>query len=77
MAIKLVEGTNFGINISNCSKQEWEVFWKEFIMKEQDIRCIICNSKMAANFRIGLFGNNIITINNKIPDGIVYINHIR
>lgn len=77
MAIKLVEGTNFGIDISNCSNQEWEVFQKEFIEKESSIRCLICNSNTAKRFRLGLFCNNIITINNKVPDETVYINHVR
>lgn len=40
-----------------------------------EVRCIICNKKTARNFRIGLLGSNIITINNKLNDGCFFINH--
>ena len=47
------------------------------ILKEYDkIRCVICNKKTANNFRVGLLGSNIITINNKLNDGCFFINNL-
>lgn len=47
------------------------------ILKTYDkVRCVICNKNTARNFRIGLMGSNIITINNKLNDGCFFINHL-
>ena len=40
----------------------------------EKVRCVICNSKTAKNFRTPLLGYSIITINNKINDGCFFIN---
>lgn len=46
------------------------------ILKMYDkVRCVICNKNTARNFRIGLMGSNIITINNKLSDGRFFINN--
>lgn len=50
--------------------------WKELLKSYDKVRCIICNSKTSLCFRVGLLGNNIITINNKLLDGVVYINGV-
>lgn len=38
------------------------------------VKCIICNRETANCFRPGLFGNNIVTINNSVPTGVFYVN---
>lgn len=42
----------------------------------KNVRCIICNSNTARHFRVGLLGNPIITINNKVPPLVFYINGV-
>jgi hypothetical protein len=44
------------------------------ILHGRNIRCIICNRNTAKRFRIGLFGENIITVNNKMEDNVFFIN---
>lgn len=41
----------------------------------EKLHCIICNSDMRKNFRIGLLGADIITIKNPAHDGVVFVNH--
>lgn len=54
------------------TNQDWFNVQKNYT----DIRCIICNSITAKSFRIGLFGRNIITINNSLDNGVFYINGV-
>ena len=51
--------------------------FQEILNKYDKVRCVICNSNTARNFRVGLWGTNIITINNKINDGCFFINQMR
>lgn len=45
------------------------------ILKSYDkVRCVICNKNTSRNFKIGLLGHSIITINNKLNDGVFFIN---
>lgn len=39
-----------------------------------DVRCIVCNSKMAKVFNFEVFGKRKVTINNKIEDRVFFIN---
>lgn len=56
---------------------ECEIKETEELLKSYDkVRCVICNSKTSLCFRVGLLGNNILTINNKLLDGVVYINGV-
>lgn len=48
--------------------------FKRILMPRSPIRCVIMNSKTSQRFRVGLLGQNIITINNKVPDDCIYIN---
>lgn len=50
--------------------------FQEILKTYDKVRCIICNKNTARNFRVGLLGNNIITINNKLNDGCFFINHL-
>lgn len=70
--ISKLNKTKHGYDISNATNEEFQDLQKNYPEK---VRCIICNSDMAKNFRIGLLGQNIITINNRVNDGIVFINH--
>lgn len=49
--------------------------FQKILKKYDKVRCIICNKKTAKNFKVGLLGYSIITINNKINDGCFFINH--
>lgn len=50
--------------------------WNKICSKYEKINCIICNNQTAKHFRVSLFGNNIITINNKLNNDVVYINGV-
>lgn len=43
----------------------------------EPIRCLICNEATSKRFRIRLLGRNIITVNNKLPDGAIYFDKIK
>ena len=42
----------------------------------EHIRVMICNSKTSKRFRPRFFNPLPMTINNKIPDGVFYINSV-
>lgn len=67
-----VEGTSHGYDISGATNEEFQRLIKDYPEK---LRCIICNCDTAKYFRIGLLGSNIITINNRIRDGLIFVNH--
>lgn len=67
-----LRGTNHGYGISVATNEEFQRLIKDYPEK---VRCIICNKNMAKYFRIGLLGNNIITINNRVENGVIFINH--
>lgn len=48
------------------------------IIKNNHVKCIICNRETAKCFRPGLFsfGQPCITINNNVPTGIFWLNGI-
>lgn len=48
--------------------------FKRILMSRSPIRCIIMNSKTSQRFKVRLLGQNITTINNKVPDDCIYIN---
>lgn len=70
--ISKLANTKHGYDISNATNEE---FRELCINYPEKLRCIICNSDMKKNFRIGLLGRDIITINNRVHDGVVFINH--
>lgn len=70
--ITRVEGTKHGYDISNATNEEFQDLCINYPEK---LCCIICNSDMRKNFRIGLLGSDIITINNRVHDGVIFINH--
>lgn len=40
-----------------------------------NIKCIICNSRTKQNFQPPADGYSILTINNKLVDGVFFVNH--
>lgn len=72
MIKKLSEMKNGYIVDNSTTNDEW----KELLKSYDKVRCVICNSKTSLYFRVGLLGNNILTINNKLLDGVVYINGV-
>lgn len=71
MVLRLPE-TRHGYDISNATNEEFQDLRKNYPEK---FRCLICNNDMRKNFKIGLLGQDVITINNKVCDGVVFINH--
>lgn len=39
-----------------------------------EVKCVICNSNTAKNFRT--VGKSILTINNKLVDGVFFVNYL-
>ena len=50
--------------------------FQEILKSYDKVNCIICNENTIKNFRVGLLGQNIITINNKLADGVFFINGV-
>lgn len=71
--MRKIEGMKNGYIIDNSSTDEE---WKKICGGYSKVNCIICNNQTAKHFRIGLLGNNIITINNKLLNDVVYINGV-
>lgn len=70
--ISKLRGTSCGYDISKATNEEFQGIIKDYPEK---VCCIICNKNMARHFRIGLLGSNIITINNHVENGVIFINH--
>ena len=47
---------------------------QEIFKKYDEVRCVICNSRTAKNFKVSSWGYSTITINNKISDGCFFVN---
>lgn len=41
-----------------------------------NIKCIICNQRTKQNFQFSMNGYSILTINNKLVDGVFFVNHV-
>ena len=70
--VSKLANTKHGYDISNATNEEFQYLCKNYPKK---LRCLICNSNTRKNFRIGLLGSDIITINNQVRDGVIFINH--
>lgn len=70
--ISKLTNAKHGYDISNATNEEFQDLCKNYPEK---LRCIICNRDMKKNFRIGLLGRDIITINNRVHDGVIFMNH--
>lgn len=47
---------------------------QEILKSYNKVSCIICNSNTRRNFGLSVFGHDIITINNKLVDGVFFVN---
>ena len=72
--IQRIKNTRNGYELDETSTNE---DLKELI-KSYDggkgVKCIIMNKDTRKYFRVGIFSNDIITINNKVPNFQLYIN---
>lgn len=73
--MKKLDGTQNGYIIEDTSTNDQ---WHKILKSYKDIRCIICNTSTSKYFKPPLmsYGKSSITINNKIPDRVVYINRV-
>ena len=71
--IHRIEGTKNGYQLDETStNDQWVKVCEDF----GKVRCIICNRFTSQFFHTGLFSNNIVTVNNKLPDYAVYLNGV-
>ena len=70
--INRIKDTKHGYILAEATNEEFQGLLKRYPEK---VRCIICNKKTSELFRVGFLGQNIISINNNVPDGAIYINH--
>lgn len=47
---------------------------QEILNSYDKVNCIICNENTKKNFKTPLLGHSIITINNKLVDGVFFVN---
>jgi len=68
------ENTRHGYKITYMTNGEFQQLCRTYPEK---VKCIICNKNTSRRFIPSLFGfgNSIITINLKVPDDVIYINH--
>ena len=69
---KVEEKENGYAILEDTTNEEFRAVLKSY----PKVRCIICNARLAERIRYGILGQSITTINNKIPDGVFYINRI-
>lgn len=72
--IRRLENTKNGFKLFEDSNSE-EL--KDIFREYRKVSCLIMNKKTAKNrFRTALLGNNIVTINNSVPDDCFYMNRL-
>lgn len=68
-----VEGKKNGYAIlEDTTTEEFKGLLKTY----PKVNCIICNEQLAKRIVYGPFAHSITVVNNKIPDGIFYINGV-
>lgn len=73
MIPKHADYKNGYILATNSTNEDFQEIIKSYGDK---YHCLICNSNTAKNFRIELLGNPTITINEKLADGVFFINGV-
>lgn len=66
-----LKNTKHGYCITDATNEEFQNLVKSY----EKTKCIICNRNTAKHFRVGLWGRNIMTINNRVHDDVIFINH--
>lgn len=74
--IKRIENTKNGYELDETSTNKDLKDILENYDESKDVKCIIMNNDTKKYFRVGIFSDNIITINNKIPNFQLYINGV-
>lgn len=73
--IHKLEGTKNGYVIDDTSTAEGFEDLEEICKQYEKTTCIICNAKTKQErFRVRLLGRDIITVNNKVPDDVFFLN---
>lgn len=67
-----LKNTRHGYIMADATNEDFQNLIRSYPEK---VKCIICNSDTAKHFVAGFLGCNIITINNKVCDGVIFINH--
>lgn len=68
-----IKDTKHGYIMADATNSEFQKLVKGY---PENVRCIICNKDMAKQFQTSLLGHSIITINNGVHDGVIFINHL-
>lgn len=74
--IKRIENTKNGYELDETSTNEDLKELLKTYNSGKDVNCIIMNHNTRKYFRVGIFSNDIITINNKVPNFQLYINGV-
>lgn len=70
--IRRYKNTKHGYYLWDMTNDEFRKLQQKY---PEPIRCAIVCQATADTLRCGLLSNNIITINNKVPPGIIFLNH--
>ena len=72
--IQKIEGKKNGYQLTATStNDEFKETIRSFGKK---VTCIIVNKRMARYLKPSIMGANIITVNNKVPDNVYYLNSV-
>lgn len=72
MISKAAEYKNGYILGSSSTNKDLQSIFKGY----DEVKCLICNYKTSKNFRTGVMGRNVITINNRVSDGCFFVNGV-
>jgi len=72
--VRMIDGTENGYLINSESTVEQ---FDNVCRRYGYVRSIICNFDTAAEFQSTLFHDRLVTVNNTVPDGQVFINWMR
>lgn len=71
MIYKAAEYKNGYIFAPSSTDSDFQAILKSY----PKVNCIICNQNTLRNFRNGPIANPMITINNKLVDGVFFVNN--
>ena len=71
--INKLEGKKNGYELTLSSTND---DFRQICRSYSKVNCIIVNKRMAKIFKPNIMGANIITVNNKVPDNVFYLNSV-
>lgn len=71
--INKLEGKKNGYQLTPSSTND---DLKEIYRSHGKVNCVIVNKRMAKLLKPNIMGANIITVNNKVPDNVFYLNSV-